>query len=916
MPEKGRVAGSLAAAKTDDASGRWRRFPKRSAPAYIRHFTIAPPFGAPDRPASPSKGWSRALAAFWTAVLAVAGAKVAAAGWGVWGVFVSAEVTLRPFGVTLLLFGLTGALLMAGGTSDRRVRSLGAFFVLVASAFANPLLPHVESGVLGAVVAELRRLPSEAFLPLAFWLFVRGFPSEPKLPLAQRVADAFVVGSATIGTILFAANVWTSHRSVGLGSSFAATIVRALDRETPTQAYWPLLFLVMGAALPYLVWKLRFETIEARQRGAVFILALAAGITPMLVTVIATPFVPALRDPSLRAVIGWVLYGALISVIPSTAYAVVVKRVMDVHLILRRTSQHALARYAIWLVSVGPLTYMFLDLYLHRGRKEFDLSEQPVLLFLLPLFGFGVLMFRERLLRGVDGWFLRGAVDYAEASARVERGFREARSIREIALLLTREIGRTIHPTRLVVFVADEKTQQLVAIEHTCQPLSLHSVLVELLRQIRRDIQFDPRSEGPAARLLPPTDRAWLLESELTLLCPLLDSGGRLLGMIGMDESQGGLPYTKQDRMFITTMSGHAAMQLEHLSLQEVAGDDRDRTDARGRVAIDWDKEPGAQCPQCWTMWPGNVWMCSCQTPTVPAALPLLVKGKFRVERLIGSGGMGVVYLAVDVTLDRKVAIKTLPNVTPNRVAWLQREARMMASVLHPNLALIYGAEQWRGTPLLIVEYLEGGTLAEHLGRGVLDVAEVIDLGIVLADVLDRVHGSGVLHRDIKPTNIAYTRDGIPKLLDFGVAAIVDRSLSEDHALGEPGVERKVMTFRVDHSQPLQTYAGSSHRLIGTPLYLSPEAVAGEPPQPSIDLWSLSLVLYEGLTGRHPFDGDSVEHVIRRIQETHVPDVRDFRPDCPPELAALLRDSLSPILVRRPATATDLRTRLQRLRRV
>jgi serine/threonine-protein kinase len=313
-------------------------------------------------------------------------------------------------------------------------------------------------------------------------------------------------------------------------------------------------------------------------------------------------------------------------------------------------------------------------------------------------------------------------------------------------------------------------------------------------------------------------------------------------------------------------------------------------------------------------LWPGNVRICSCHTPTVPAALPIVVNAKFRVERLIGSGGMGVVYLAVDVTLDRKVAIKTLPNLTPHRAAWLQREARTMASVLHPNLAMIFGAEQWRGTPLLIVEYLEGGTLSEYLRRGAQDVDEIIDLGIVLADVLDRVHASGVLHRDIKPSNIAYTRDGVPKLLDFGVAAILDRSMSDDERPPATGAGSKGIMDFIEQSQPLQTSASSTWRIVGTPLYLSPEAVAGQIPQPSFDLWSLSLVLYEALTGRHPFNGESVAQVIAKIQETRVPDVRDYRPDCPPELAALLRDSLSPVLVRRPATAAELRIRLQRLR--
>jgi serine/threonine protein kinase len=122
------------------------------------------------------------------------------------------------------------------------------------------------------------------------------------------------------------------------------------------------------------------------------------------------------------------------------------------------------------------------------------------------------------------------------------------------------------------------------------------------------------------------------------------------------------------------------------------------------------------------------------------------------------------------------------------------------------------------------------------------------------------------------------------------------------------------MTDLIEHFDPMLSFASSTHRLVGTPLYLSPEAMAGQVPHASFDLWSVSLVLYEALTGRHPFDAETVTEVITKIQATEVPDVRDFRPDCPAPLAAVLRDSLSPILGRRPATASELRLRLQHLR--
>lgn len=314
-------------------------------------------------------------------------------------------------------------------------------------------------------------------------------------------------------------------------------------------------------------------------------------------------------------------------------------------------------------------------------------------------------------------------------------------------------------------------------------------------------------------------------------------------------------------------------------------------------------------CPTCSLVWGPETRHCSCGTRTAVAALPLFVQGKFRLERLLGAGGMGVVYLAVDMVLDRRVAIKTLPALRSESADRLCLEARTMATVLHPNLALIYGTEQWRGTPMLIVEYLDGGTLRDSIRRGPVSYSEVVELGIVLADVLDRMHASGVLHRDVKPSNIGYTSDQRPKLLDFGLA-LLDRD--QDSLPAAEPLPRLAVDVLARSTDPAATVT-IGDRLVGTPLYLAPEALAGTTPQPSFDLWGLALVLYEALAGSHPFAAADVGSVLAAAERGRVPDIRDYRRTCPAGLATFLGDALSLNPMRRPNTARAMRSELYRL---
>ena len=910
------LSASLADAVADGVSIDWTaRGTEADAvdPALLHCFRVISSIGEARRAAvkdDHDRG-ARTLHLLSVSVAAIAGGKLAlafvsgVAGWS----RVSAPDLPWGIGLNVLLFGAAGVMLIVGGTRDRRAQSLGVLLLIIASAFADPLLPGTRQSESTAVIAWARRICPDAFLAFALWWFAWLFPTLPAEPRARTIGRTFLATSVGLGVALFTANAVKGLT----GPAAVEGTLRLLERNDAARLYWPLLFAVAAPAIAFLLWKSRVQTAANRRRVKWFVTSFVIGLSPMLVAVIFTPLIPQLKSPEWQAFIGTTLYVMLASIVPSTAYAVTVSHVLDVRLVIRRTIQYGLARSSVWCAIVGPLLFVAFDIYQHRQITvaEYFSRERPIVPLVLSCLSLVVLTFRHHILERLDRWFHRGATDHTEALARLERGFRTASTIRDVARVLTREVGRAVDAASVAVLMVDEQGGQLVSLDREVPPLPRRSALIDLLRSVRTETQLSYRADGALATLLPPSDRAWLAMTGFGLFSPLVGSVGTLLGVVGIGEGRSGLPYTARDNMLITAMSGQAALKLENSRLKERSAHQGGRSDP---LSVDWENEPATRCPECATLWPPTTTHCSCGVATIEAALPLVIKGKFRVDRFIGAGGAGVVYHAVDMTLDRQVAIKTLLVARIEHVSRLHREARAMANVMHPNLALIYGAEHWKSTPLLIFEYLDGGTLLDSLRSGPLMLDETIELGTLLADALDRVHSSGVLHRDVKPSNIGYTSGGVPKLLDFGLAAILDRSRS---TRTPPAVMPtdvgliEELTWGVHPATSLTL----TQQLIGTPLYLSPEALAGHAPEASFDLWSLSMVLYEAFAGRHPFAGDTVVDVVKKIQQGTIPDVRHFRADCPGAFAAFLNDALSPVAARRPATAAALRTRLRWLQK-
>ena len=226
--------------------------------------------------------------------------------------------------------------------------------------------------------------------------------------------------------------------------------------------------------------------------------------------------------------------------------------------------------------------------------------------------------------------------------------------------------------------------------------------------------------------------------------------------------------------------------------------------------------------------------------------------GHYDVTALIGEGGMGQVYQATDTKLNRQVALKILPEAfatDPDRLARFQREAQVLASLNHPNIAQIHGLEESEGTRALVLELVEGPTLADRIAKGPVPADEALPIAKQIAAALEAAHEAGVIHRDLKPANIKVRDDGTVKVLDFGLAKALDTTLE-----GDPS-----------QSPTLTAAATQMGVIMGTAAYMSPEQASGETTDKRSDIWSFGVVLFEMLTGQRLFTGKTVSHVLGAV---------------------------------------------------
>ena len=275
--------------------------------------------------------------------------------------------------------------------------------------------------------------------------------------------------------------------------------------------------------------------------------------------------------------------------------------------------------------------------------------------------------------------------------------------------------------------------------------------------------------------------------------------------------------------------------------------------------------------------------------------------GPYEIVSQIGAGGMGEVFRAHDVRLNRDVAIKVLPEAfaqDKERLARFRREAQVVASLNHPNIAGIFGLEESNGTAALALELVEGEDLAQHLTRGAIPVDEAIAIARQIAEGLETAHEKGFVHRDLKPANIKLTRDGAVKILDFGLA----KAFENDEATSDSNLA---------HSPTMARPMTDAGMILGTASYMSPEQARGKPVDKRSDIWSFGVVLFEMLTGGRLFEGETVSDVLAAVL-TREPDWTTLPKGTPRHLRHLLERCLERDLKQRLRDIGEARIQLVR----
>jgi eukaryotic-like serine/threonine-protein kinase len=281
--------------------------------------------------------------------------------------------------------------------------------------------------------------------------------------------------------------------------------------------------------------------------------------------------------------------------------------------------------------------------------------------------------------------------------------------------------------------------------------------------------------------------------------------------------------------------------------------------------------------------------------------------GPYKVGESLGVGGMGEVYLAEDTRLERKVALKIMPSELvkdEKRLSRFEQEARAVSALNHPNIITLHEIGQTEQAHFIVTEFIEGETLRQRLSRSGMELLEVLDVAIQVANALVAAHTAGIIHRDIKPDNIMLRPDGYVKVLDFGIAKLKEKSSQQQVT---PKLESQNTTIRT----PVKTEPGI---IIGSPNYMSPEQARGFVVDERSDIFSLGVMIYEMATGKRPFEGETLTDLIVSILTKEPRPITEFLPEAPEKLDRIMARVLAKDLKARYQTATELLVDLRRVK--
>jgi len=718
-----------------------------------------------------------------------------------------------PRMLALVSLSACALLLLVGGRHDYRARLLGVLFALGASSFSASF--SLPLAFLAAAEVGPWILP-EVFQPALMWAFAREFPRVHRRTgiddLARRMAllSAWVGGGLWIANLPFVPEEWLpflQRRNDGGG------------------LYWVLLSVLTLSAVSAILWRARAATADEARRVALLTGGLAVGIAPILLNVSLEALWPAAQrfGDEHRYLISTAVFAFLLSTPYSMTYAVLAQHALEVRMVVRASYRRLLTRRLLGATIAAPLAALGWLLASQPDRTVADVMATSSGRLLVAAVGVVVLAAgcRKWLLEALDAWIYPETADHRRLLFAAGCELVQTTTVSQIGEVVNASVRRgSGAPGTLLVSDAAPAgaAHHFTASTGSLAPLARTSAIAHVLESTGEPVRVDPDDRVSVFALLPGQDAEWVVAAAATTIVPVFGQPSEVLGLLAIGRRFDDGRLNPVDLDFLYALAATAGLALTRVRL------------AAGRPV----PPPAHECPACGIVASaGPARPCECGVDYAAAPVPGMLAGKFLLERRLGSGGMGAVYLARDIGLQRHVAVKALPVGDGPGLVRLTGEARAMAAVAHPAIAQIHGLETWLGRPLLVVEFLQGGTLAARLDRGPMPSAEAVGVAVTLCEALVALHDAGYVHGDVKPSNIGFASNGTPKLLDFGLARLTN-----------------------DLDQP----AG------GTLSYMSPEVLCGQAAAEADDVWSLCVVLYEMVAGRRPFLGAGADEVAASIR--------------------------------------------------
>jgi eukaryotic-like serine/threonine-protein kinase len=748
--------------------------------------------------------------------------------------------------------------LIAFAKPESMVARRATLSAALSGAFFTTAAMNLNGGMLagGALIVALVSYAVRPFHLLAGYRFNAAFPlGEPSSGGWRRFETLLFVAAAAIW---LPSLVGAVLRGLGpeRGSAIAASLYPfPLVHDILVDPLSILFAAAVSIANPLVVWRNYKMVADAdlKRRMRWVSVGVGVGMVPILVVAPLLMFGYASGNREQFATVVRIVNTITVVIPLCIAYAVVKHRVLGISVLLRAGLQYILARNVLRIALALPAALIAWAVISNPNATLSELATGPgskLNLSLLALSALG-LRYRTTLLRLIDRRFFREAYDRDQIFLTLSDAVGRAADTTEISRLLSSQIQAALHPAVIFAVARDDGNEMAVLYSTSGRGVPRSFGHFNLVPAAFRDLEA--AADLPDLTALRAEERASLEAVGVNLVVPIRGPNEGLLGLLLLGEKMSEEPYTRQDRQMLETVASQTGIVWENLRLRERLAHERGvRRDVVARLdGISGDML--MECGECGRCYDRAAEVCEEDgTPLSPAmAISRILDGKYRLERLIGRGGMGAVYEAIDLRLDRRVAVKVAAGTIFDDSIAMQRfarEARASAKLDHPNVVRAFDFGEFPHGAYLVLEHLTGTTLRKEIRqRGPLPTAEVERILTDVFSGVEAAHARGVVHRDIKPENIFLVRDAggmtTTKILDFGLAVVRDLSFTDRERLTQTGTA------------------------VGTLAYMSVEQFLGESVDERSDVYSLGVVALEMLTGELTSKGPTFSRISGVLEE-------------------------------------------------